>query len=275
MYNQDGDTATIAGDCRLYGIDNRLFWTAPYAHDTKAFLSGQAKAWAYDESNGKITRLEENRGYAPQVRARYSTGKVKEKRDLDIALKVLDGATLREVGEEYGISTERVRQILRETGHESRAQESRKKRQEQQAQERLFAEFAKLAETAKPCRVCGYWVLRRGKDRVDKRQTITCSADCAESWRVLRRIIDPTWYRRHQKMLANHILGLPDGHSHKRATSIRWAHKVIAGDYGDETQARYVLPGSKTEQLAKKYGIPVVSAAEFFADGLPWMKEKV
>lgn len=47
-YNADGDRATIAGPCSLYGISNRLF------------LGQRVEAWPYQESNGKITRVESN-----------------------------------------------------------------------------------------------------------------------------------------------------------------------------------------------------------------------
>lgn len=46
-YNPDGDTVAISADpnCRLFGLDNRVF------------IFGRAEAWAYDESNGKVTRV--------------------------------------------------------------------------------------------------------------------------------------------------------------------------------------------------------------------------
>lgn len=57
VYDDDGDRATIAGPCRLYGISNRLF------------LDLRAEAWPYDETNGKITRVETNVGNRTAARA--------------------------------------------------------------------------------------------------------------------------------------------------------------------------------------------------------------
>jgi hypothetical protein len=50
-YNPDGDTAIISADshCHLYGLDNRVF------------IRGRAETWRYDESNGKIRRVDTER----------------------------------------------------------------------------------------------------------------------------------------------------------------------------------------------------------------------
>jgi hypothetical protein len=45
-YNEDGDTITIVGRCRVYGVDGRVF------------LGRRSEAFPYPEHNGKVTRIE-------------------------------------------------------------------------------------------------------------------------------------------------------------------------------------------------------------------------
>lgn len=62
-YNHDGDTATVWGDGVLFGFNNRVWKPVLVEHlATKAMpevtQEGKDVLWLYDESNGKITRLE-------------------------------------------------------------------------------------------------------------------------------------------------------------------------------------------------------------------------
>lgn len=57
-YERDGDKVVIAGPCLLIAMQNGI----------RDATITRGEAWIYDESNGKVTRLTENRGGWPDGR---------------------------------------------------------------------------------------------------------------------------------------------------------------------------------------------------------------
>jgi hypothetical protein len=50
-YREDLRRVIVAGPCAVYGLSNKVF-----------FATERDEVWRYDESNGRVTRLEENPG---------------------------------------------------------------------------------------------------------------------------------------------------------------------------------------------------------------------
>lgn len=51
-YDNGGDTATVAGEAMVVGIDNRTIYSLVVEG-----VGARGDVWRYDESNGKITRF--------------------------------------------------------------------------------------------------------------------------------------------------------------------------------------------------------------------------
>lgn len=206
-------------------------------------------------------------------------------RNEDIVDMRLQGYTLQEIGEKFGVSRERVRQVLASRQATSIGHQVRREQREQAVQEGLYAKFAELAKEATPCAVCGYWVLRpfryrnpdsiigpNGKPLAQKPKR-TCSPECAEAWRVLRYHLDPDYRDRHRKAVARVLLRT---HTHKgRSTNYtlsqqRYAVKILNNKPYQRQEQTYVIPGSEQHQKMLELGLPFRTAEDAFAGGLPW-----
>jgi hypothetical protein len=156
------------------------------------------------------------------------------------------GATLQEIGDRYGVSREAIRLVLARYGVTRRDGGAHRR-----ISERQVNALVRRLVNAKPCRVCGYWILRtfNGKER-------TCSPECSRDWRVLRYILDPAFREAHSLAVADWMIRHPEGYP---PAQVLHAMKVLlgeAGGVGAMWGRRYVLPGSRVHQLALRYRIP-------------------
>lgn len=169
-----------------------------------------------------------------------------------IANRFLDTElTLEAVGQEYGLTRERVRQIAamfdpdgsRRAAHKSRVKRS----QELRRDEEQWQELKNRAKAAQPCVVCGSWVLRSRQEGTRR----TCSHECGEAWPNLRFHFDPVIREKHRGTIARWCVANPDKVS---SSQLNWSKKVLAGK-PIQSNGRWTLPGSKTSQLIEQFGL--------------------
>jgi hypothetical protein len=141
--------------------------------------------------------------------------------------------TLEEVGDRYGITRERVREILVQHGRVSG-----RKRLQARAEERLFRQFAERARSAVPCAVCGSWVLRRTRTGRKK----TCSSECTRLWNEVRFSIDEEERERQRYATATWVVEHAD---RVPANRVIHAMRVLTGDA--EERGRWTISGSKPD----------------------------
>ena len=127
------------------------------------------------------------------------------------------GMTLQQIGDEYGITRERVRQILTAGLGTNFVSVARKARERREA-ERSEKELAKRRKKARPCIVCGGPVLRHASGRYP---TVTCSTECATEYRTNRYHYAPEIQEIAQ---ARYIIAHPEGQPPSR---VAWAKRVI------------------------------------------------
>jgi lambda repressor-like predicted transcriptional regulator len=163
----------------------------------------------------------------------------------------IGGTSLRALGRRYGLSGERVRQVLEQAypGIGEKANAARMERSAALKASRAAEQESRRIEAEKhapPCAVC----LRTNIRAVHDSRVITCSPGCAEAWRILRYYLDEDYAEIHRKNMADWILRQPEGAVNP--TQIRYAERVRSGQIGP--LERYgVQPGSKSEELLRKY----------------------
>lgn len=148
-------------------------------------------------------------------------------------------ATYRRLGERYGVSHERVRQIIERHGLAD-AKAARTEARSRAERSAALEEFALRASRARPCVICGCWVLRgNGSGR-------TCSPGCGAAYRTsgVRFAIDPIARFRHRRAMARYWLrsGSPAERRH--------GARILAGLV--EPKGRWHLPGSRTAEVIKR-----------------------
>lgn len=140
---------------------------------------------------------------------------------------------LRAIGADYGITGERVRQVLAMLDPEAFQRRREEKRRRAEAERaRLYAE--RVADN-EPCVVCGTFP--------DTPRQRTCSPWCAEAWEsmAVRRLFDPHQCERHNRVIAL-------GHLEREDGSVRHALNILSGNV--RSHGRWLLPGSKAWEVA-------------------------
>jgi hypothetical protein len=138
------------------------------------------------------------------------------------------------VAEEYGVSRERIRQIVPQGLEKSRTAERSRTRLEL----RLAARAQRALAEDLRCDTCGSWILRRS--------TSTCSRECREALDILRTFDDPD---EHRRSMAQTYLNNPDRYSD---VNVEWAKRML-GPNPPEKNRTFLVPGSKRAELIKKY----------------------
>lgn len=131
--------------------------------------------------------------------------------------------TLEEIGQQFGVSRQRVDQVLRKRGLAAeRTQQARRVRRAMKAavEERRLDERAKKLR-GRTCRVC-YGPIPVERDLRAK----SCSDRCQQLWSMARLHLDPRAYELHRLAIARNIVAHPEG---KRPAHIEWAHKMLNG----------------------------------------------
>lgn len=160
-------------------------------------------------------------------------------RNFAISERALNGETLQNIANDYGLTRERIRQIVfLHTGrtkrdinevHMEKIRDMRRKFLCHSAMEIAF-------QYELTCIVCGAWNIREGKSRYlngawRKKDVVphflTCSADCTDDFRVIRHRLYRRTYMMHQ---SNHILSNKeryDTYSVSHAERIRDGENVL------------------------------------------------
>ena len=150
--------------------------------------------------------------------------------------RVEEGATLREMAAEVGVSAQRVNQILTARGVNMSARQAQRV-----ATRRADAGLRRILERmahATPCAVCGAWNLRGAP-------AITCSAECARAYKFARHRLDPEAHRR--AMAESHLRHVESVEPGR----LDWAHRVLAGA---PPNRRFRTRASKATRLLELVG---------------------
>lgn len=146
-------------------------------------------------------------------------------RNAKLAAAVRSGDSLRVVGGRFGISHERVRQLVSKIDPEAipagmrvRAEEAKRLQDER---------LPELEERV--CVVCGV------EFKTADRRRITCSSDHAQMWASGLRFTEPSRQAAHKVHVATSYLRRPDHYGEVR---VRWAEKYLT-DNGHELPEGY------------------------------------
>jgi hypothetical protein len=160
-------------------------------------------------------------------------------RDAEIVRRLSEGETLQTVGDRFGISRERVRQIAKAAGLDVptlRAAQKKGRAEKRQA-ERDAATITAV------CKVCG-----KPFGTLDLKR-VTCSRDCAVALSRGRRYIDADYYERQRVSSARYVASHPERYS---APRVNYALRVVAGDVS--ARGRWVIDGSKVTEALRRVG---------------------
>lgn len=166
-----------------------------------------------------------------------------------IADRYRRGETYANIGADYGVTRERVRQVIKDTDPaaiavKKRVAETAKiTKQEEREWEKLQSLAREAIARDLRCVVCGAWVLRT---RRRPGREHTCSTEHADAWLTLRSFDEHEEHRRHA---AQAILNNAD---HYDSGKIERAKAVVAGK-APPPNRRFFVPGSKRAQIIKKY----------------------
>src|SRR5262245_41754230 len=148
-----------------------------------------------------------------------------------------------EIGRLYGVTRERIRQILME-----KDVPPARERQAQRIKEQQLAGLVERLKAAKPCVVCGCWVIR---PQTGSRPVLTCSVECSKAYRHLRYHIDRSFHNRRQLATARWIAA----HADRVSRATYWhAVKVLNGE-PTAYHGRWTNEGSYVSELIDKYGL--------------------
>jgi hypothetical protein len=168
------------------------------------------------------------------------------------------GCTLEEIGNHFGLTRERVRQLLAEQGvhssHVERAKKEAVDRRAAQQYNQVMALMQNALDNNRKCVVCDSWVIRRpAGQRSPRTMNITCSTECGKLWAAARHRLSAEGWKRHRMFVARSILNNPQGKSPSR---IAWAIRLLANP--DMPANRYMRkPGSKVSQMLEEAGLPL------------------
>jgi hypothetical protein len=173
--------------------------------------------------------------YRADLRARY-----KGRNRHIINRRYVDGWTLEQIGDEMGLTRERVRQICTRAPRWLASLAAQRKA----ARERLRA----FAATVNPryCPVCGKSFIPSG---AHKRY---CSHEHYQMMIALRRVYDPDFAAAHHKMVARWMLRNADNDS-LTDDQLRYARRVVADEAPPlGVKGRWYHPGSKVHGLLRE-----------------------
>lgn len=178
-----------------------------------------------------------------------------------------EGKTFREIGDEIGVSGQRVDQIIRaaDPNFVKRELEKRQKKADADRIAKADAE-RKAREKAKgKCRICGQQI------PADRASKYTDRPECQRVWNRIRFHIDPERAYQHRLYQAKTILN-PDSEVNYSQAQIDWAKAVVSdnppplnppafsnqnpdGPYGtfEAWKAEYPEMYAKVEKAWKKY----------------------
>lgn len=212
-------------------------------HNRQTCRENPRNEWKWELERRKAERRTEkaSRGVGPSGRS------PNYQRAQDFAVLYRNGLTYTQIGAKYGVSRERVRQVLAKTGFDGRAAKARANRERIEAERlsKCLAVMQRAIDEDRKCTICGAWVLRKGPAK-------TCSQACAELLRGDARLyVRPEQREQHRFNVAKSILRNPKG---KRPSQIAWAKRMLS-DNPPPANRRFSVPGSRASEAARKLGI--------------------
>jgi hypothetical protein len=172
-------------------------------------------------------------------------------RNAQIAKRVREGETLQAIGNDYGLTRERIRQIsLKKNGVTKMV--LNRERNAKKAIDRINAEASVAMEIAiynnLRCELCGAWNIRAGRSAF-KRDGVTtydlCSTECSKRYLILRYRVHRGTNDQHQ---ATSILRRNNGFS---KSQIKHAKRIKAGTAGKHPEKYYVREGGKAAEAVE------------------------
>ncbi len=151
----------------------------------------------------------------------------------------IEGLTLQEIGDRYGVTRERIRQILPRGA--SNAQ--RVRRYNQKRTTRFLAACQRALDMDLKCKTCGGWILRMTTGSLPP---MNCSADCSQAYLMLRHFDD---HEGHRREMALTLLASPEKY---KQSQLDWAEAILGPDPPPPNR-RFLIPGSKRAQMIAKY----------------------
>lgn len=164
-------------------------------------------------------------------------------RNQEIVKKYRSGKyTLEQLGAEYGVTRERIRQICKEAGYTGAEKMEKERTRKAEAKKRaadqkLVKAIVKAKKKGWTCPVCGSLNVRRGM-RDDYR---TCSSECSALYVILRPRID----REHWQLVQAKAIVRRSKRESLPKYSVDHAKHVIAGTAGTHPERYYYRPESK------------------------------
>jgi len=134
----------------------------------------------------------------------------------------VEGQTLRQIAEKYGISHERVRQLFEHRDSTFTAKVATN-REQAKVRERAAKEQEREQERLRPkgiCRICGDPIYR-------PRAKYTCCPEHQQIWNKIKLHIDPSIRKDHIIAEAKVIMASTDKYT---KSQVNWAKRVIDGD---------------------------------------------
>ena len=170
--------------------------------------------------------------------------------DINAMMKLYEqGATLRDIGKQFGISHERVRQLFEKTDPEfsGRVAILRQEQRNEAKRQRAAAVEAERNRPKGTCRICDGDILRPNSK-------YACSTECQQVWNRIKLHIDPELRRKHILAEANVILKDPNNYNDAQ---VNWANQARAGNWSYFGPHKFV-EGSVAHKTyiawCKKYG---------------------
>lgn len=180
--------------------------------------------------------------------------------DVAIAYEMMlhEGYSLRQVGDEFGVTGEGIRQrfiLLYGPDAMKKILAARRERQKDRASERQLQELQRRAEFAVrhnlKCALCTCWVLRR---RVSVSEEllkgehvhVTCSAECARAWQTLRYQVCNECFKQHRLRVARWAATHTTGRKQQRAFEVALGAPVQGYEQAP-------IPGSRNYELLKRF----------------------
>jgi hypothetical protein len=160
-----------------------------------------------------------------------------------LAERIRAGETLEAVGRDYGVTRERVRQVVVALDPDGGRDGQRLRRALRVEQETVTAEVRSVQAALRngPCRTCTGPVTRATRSK--RPGKVTCSPRCAALWSACRMHLDEDEHRRHALAQARWVLANSADPTRRRS-----AERTLNGQRVQD-HGRWTIAGSRVERM--------------------------